>query len=219
MSLDKGKQGYPHVITYSESAYSLIIRNRTPTVRPGDKVEIDLFLSGYGIPEKNKLDIKWSSPYIINRENAGFLEWCISLGEDTATGKIMPLTGTRFRQSLKITPIGIDTNLVQSFFFKNPVTTDSPNFAFAPVISESLWDNNPPMYLSLNTANSAPPGDYDITFTFTYGNEQNIFQDQKAARFHVTNWWERNQGWIAIAGATIALLSLIATAVFSIWRP
>lgn len=62
----------------SNAVYSIVTCNRTPKVNPGEKLEIEIFLSGYGIPEKNKLSIKWSSPYVIDKKNPGFFSYCIA---------------------------------------------------------------------------------------------------------------------------------------------
>ncbi len=57
----------------SEAFYTLEVRNRTPVIAPGEKLEIELYLIGMGVPEKNRLDVKWSSPYVINKDNPGIM--------------------------------------------------------------------------------------------------------------------------------------------------
>ena len=55
----------------SSVAYSLVVRNKTPTIKSGDTLEIVAFVSGYGIPSKNKLNVFWSSAYVIDTNNPG----------------------------------------------------------------------------------------------------------------------------------------------------
>lgn len=201
-----------------QCVYSLILRNRTPIVNPGETVNIEVYLSGYGIPEKNKLDIKWSSPYVVHDKNPGTVTYCIKLATDKTTGKSQPVTGNQFLESLNLESVGIDAILNQGFFFNNPTVAEVDKSGFCPVVSENQWDKNPPLLLSLNTARNALSGDYDITFTFTYGSEQNIHQDYKLTQFHITSRWERNQAWITISATIVAFLALIATAIGSVWQ-
>jgi hypothetical protein len=72
-------------------AYRLVSRNRTPTVSPGGTVEIEMFLSGYGVPEKNKLHIQWSSPHVIDKKNPGSLKR-IAVEPPTAPGRMAQAT-------------------------------------------------------------------------------------------------------------------------------
>lgn len=80
------------------------------------------------------------------------------------------------------------------------------------VMSESVWENEPPILLSINISKDAPSGDNDITFAFTYGDEQNLKQDFKTVPFHITSKWERNQGWVLSVGVAIAFFSLLIIA-------
>jgi hypothetical protein len=200
----------------SDTAYSLIIRNRTPIVKPGQTIEIEIFFSGYGIPEKNKLVVQCSSPYIINKTDPG--TYTISIGSDIdpSTGKIIGGGGNANLVTAKMSDIGITVPLGKGFFAENTQQKNIPDYGLEGIVSESVWDYNPPILFKINTAKNAPSGDYDISFVFTYGNEQNISQDYKTAQFHVSSWWERNQGWIGIVGAIIALLSLLTTAIFEL---
>lgn len=203
---------------YSHCIYSLILRNRNPTVKQGGTVEIEIFLSGYGIPNKNKLVIQWSSPYIIDVKNPGNLTSSIAATGDKVTGEIKGVvTGKKYLDSHKIGIIGMTINLVIGFFMDNPNFENVPN-GLMGIISEDEWDKEPPLLLKVNTAKNAPPGDYDITFAFTYSDSQNFYQDHKTVQFHISSWWERNQAWITIGATIVAFLALIMTAIGAIWQ-
>jgi len=158
------------------------------------------------------LDIKWSSPYVINSKDPGVLTYCIKLATDKVTGKSQPVTGKPYLQPCPLTPIGMDVNLTFAYFMDNPRVKGIPS-GFNFIVSENEWDENPPILLSLNTDEHAPSGDYNITFTFTYGDNQKVLQDYKTTQFHVTNWWERSQTWIQISAVAIALISLMVAAI------
>ncbi len=89
-------------------------------------------------------------------------------------------------------------------------------------LEDLSFEEKHPIILKLNTLPNARPGDYNVTFVFTYTDGQNMFQDSETTQFHVTDRWERNQAWIQIVAVIIALLSLIVGAVFSTlnyWKP
>lgn len=218
---ENSKRGDLQAIKASGAVYSIVTRNRTPEINPGEKVEIEVFLSGHGMPEKNKLFIGWSSPYIIDEKDAGVVTSCIKFFTHKATGKTQPVSGKKFLQTHKLNPYGIVINLNKGNFLEIPLQPEdkeASEFEISWVMSENVWDNEPPILLSINTSKDAPPGDYDVTFAFTYGNEQNLLQDYKVVQFHITSWWERNQGWVVIASSIIAFAALVITAIGTIFR-
>ena len=198
----------------NNSIYSLIPRCRKTNIKPGDKLEIEIFMTGYGIPEYNKLDIKSSSPYVIA---SGLMYYSIKEATNNKTNEKQPVSGKAYLEEVPLTQIGIVMSLVRAYFMDNP--RDLPkdiDFGIPMIMSENSWDDYPPILLTIITNKKAPKGDYDIYLTFTYSIQGNLSQDQKVVQFHINNWWERNQGWIGIIGAFIAIVSLIANLVFSI---
>jgi len=196
--------------------YSIVTRNRNPRVHPGGKIEVEVFLSGHGVPEKNKLFVQMSSPYILNQNNVGVVISSIGCASNNVTGELRPVSGGQHVQTRELTPTTLIAILNKGYFLEIPVEVagkPSNDWEIGRVMSEYLWDGHPPLLLSINTAKEAPPGDYEITFTFTYGNSQNLLQDYKAVQFHITSWWERHQALIAGIGLFIALASLVLTAV------
>lgn len=204
----------------SVSVYSLIARARTPIVNPGDAVEIELFLSGYGMPEKHKLNIMWSSPYIIEEDNPGVVSYNIGhkVNPDNEN-EIMPA----FKYFEYPLPYhGVVGYLNKAYFLD---LKEAQKREYIPqVISESAYfdiknqkpsDALPPLLIRLNTSKDASPGDYEVTFAFTYGNEERLLQDYKSVQFHIRNKFEKNQGWIiplSIIGVGIAFVSLVIAA-------
>lgn len=194
-------------------AYSLILRNRTPIVNPGRTLEIEVFLSGFGVPPKNKLYIQWSSPYIIDQKNSGSYASNIVTATHKVTGKMEVGTGKTYVQTQNADKYGVTIYFSQGYFFVNPRLTGEYSSSFKQGVSEVEWDDEPPLLLKLNISPDAPSGDYDISSAFTYGDDQHILQDFKTVPFHITNRWERNQGWIEFVVAAIALVSLVIAAV------
>jgi hypothetical protein len=183
------------VLANSKVALSLIIRNRTPVIEAGDTLEIEVFISGDGIPVKNKLSVSWSSLHVIDRDNPG-----VYVASDN--------------KSVGIDPFGIAIDFGPSHFSYAPESTP-PYFGIPQIMSETMSNSIPFLLLKINTTKSAPPGDYDITFVFTYSDNQSIYQDYKTAQFHISSLWERIELRLQIGAVSIALVSLVTGAVFS----
>jgi len=189
------------VFADSPVIYSLVIRNVTPQIKPGDTLEIIVLFSGFGIPLQNKLYIAWSSNSVIEQSNPGY--YTVGNGQ----------------------PVGIDPNGLMVDFDNNlfSITTGGsgkypPDYGFPLVVGETSLNNQYPIVLTINTSKKAPPGDYDITFVFTYSDNQNIYQDFKTTPFHISSTWERNQLKFQIAAVSIALASLLLVATFNVLR-
>jgi len=212
-------QGAQQPVKPSGAIYSIVTRNRTPMVNPSGKLEIEFYLSGYGTPEKAKLNIQWSSPYVIS-EKPGRVTYCLEPFFDKAENQWKSALITD-----DINPTGELTILDKRFFKEMPSLVKDPKkekeaaeAELRPVRSEYSLDRHPPILWSINIASNAPSGDYDVALTLTYGNEQNLRQDYKTVPFHITSWWERNQGWVTPIGVSIAFLSLLIATIGIIYR-
>jgi len=73
----------------TEAIYSIDAHVRHPEINPGQAVEIEVYLSGSGIPEKSKLMIIWSSPYVIDENDPGKITRLI--GYVISDGNFAPL--------------------------------------------------------------------------------------------------------------------------------
>ncbi len=197
----------------TEAIYSIDAHVKHPEINPGQAVEIEVYLSGYGIPEKSKLMIIWSSPYVIDDNDPGkitrLIGYVISDGNFTPLFEDVPLN------------VGDITGTSGAWVVPSLVTFE-PAFALLPkdfpediglkmVMGETNWNGNPPILVKLNTRKGASAGDYQVKFTFTYGNETNLEQDSEEVEFHVTSYWERNQRWYTIGLAVgIPLVIFVA---------
>lgn len=202
----------PQNIGGQKVAYSLTTRNRNPVVDPKKTMQIEVFLSGYGMPEKNKLFIQWSSPDVINQNRPGELVGSIKCAIDPDTGKMWPIVGEKGLETIKLDPVGGVGSLNRGYFLdaqREYMDVDLPH-----VISEYAPDplRAPPLLLRLNIDKDAPAGDYEVVFVFTYGKEQELMQDYKSVPFHVTSRWERNQAYVYISAVIIAFITLVTTA-------
>jgi hypothetical protein len=210
----------PKSLIETKAKYTIVTRNRTPTIKPGEIAEIEIFLSGYGTPEANKLYIQLSSPSVLNDIEPGALTSCIGLAKNQE-GRIFAVSGKSHLQTFKLTKSGATIILNKGNFYRHGVKTDAPDYAISEVgrvMAENIWDDEPPLLLRMNTSKKARSGDYDVTFTFTYGKEESLWQDYKTVGLHIKSRWERNQGWVVPIGVIFGFLSLIITAIGTIIR-
>lgn len=197
--------------------YSLVLRNQTPKLNPGETVHVDIYLSGYGIPVRNKLHIQCSSDNVIDKKNPGyvqsFFEYRIYNNRKDRT-QIIPIEPNKFPIFYGSTSHSGGTMdvLNHGIFMPTFHTPDTDNKdELEKVASELMVDDKPPLQYILNTSSDAPPGDYEIMFTFTYSDDQGLLQDRRTVQFHLNDWQESHP-WAVPSALIIAFLSLLITA-------
>lgn len=189
-----------------KSSYRLITRTDTPTINPGNPIEIDVFISGYGKIEKNKFNLYHSSKNLVNSNNPGKIEWTIQVAKDKKTGKIIqPVSGNQYKGIHKLDSQGTYVTINEGYFLDDPKLEFEKN-ALPRIMSESTWDRLFPFSVVINTLTNAKPGNYGIDLIFTYSADNEISTDQKTVVIHVTSWKERHEKalwFIGISGAVI----------------
>jgi len=200
-----------------EPLYSIATRPRNYSVKRGDNVEIDIYLTGLGIPDEGKIFILFSSPNIIDVASKGVLTSCIQFSPKKLKGKdtITPVSGEKYVERFDLDPNGVTIHLNKGYFLPVPklpiVSRGQP--LMAEVMAEKQFDGYDPISVSLKTLSKAKSGDYKIDIALTYRYKSTLKQASKTVDFRITSWWDRNQWWILTAGAIIALISLILLAI------
>ena len=187
------------------ASFVLVPKLRTPRINPGNSIEIEVFITGSGLIKQNKLYISWSLPYLINASDPGVLECCIKIAKDSTTGKMSPLSGSKYLEAFKLSPIGATVVLNEGNFMDIPKQSGPPN-ALPRIMCENMWDGLSPLLLKVNTSPKARPGDYEITLVLMYFDGTNIQADQKNVVVHVKDWIERNPIAIPIIGIIISVI-------------
>jgi len=190
-----------------EPTYSIITRARNYNIKGGGSIEIDIYLTGSGIPEANKLVLVWSSPNIIDASSPGIAKYIIKEFKTRLNGKdmVVPLTEEE-EQRIELSPHGNIFELPNAFFLPVPKSEDQ---LIPRIMGERIHAGHPPLSISLETLKTAKSGNYKIDIVLTY-RYQNIFkQASDKVEFHITNWWDRNQRWVGIAGIVSAITAFI----------
>ena len=198
-----------------EPLYSIVARVRNHNIKSGDNVEVDIYLTGLGIPDASKLLFLLSSPNILDTSSPGITMSCIKLSLEKLDNKdmVFPVAGEQYVDRLKLDPNGLTYHLNKSYFLPLPESTvPNEEQLFMPdVMAEKQFAGYDPISASLETLKKAKPGDYEINVTLTYTYQNIVKQASDKVEFHITNWWDRNQGWVTTAGMIIAFILLMLT--------
>jgi len=214
--------------TQGEAVYSIIANVRHPVIKRGKTVEIEIYLSGYGNPGNNKLMMIWSSPYLIDKYNPGNITYIFDydINSNTITSGFLDLRPT-YRGPIIGNVSGAPCAWLElpPIIFEPAAALIQGNFSCTEptlIMGETNWNDNPPILVQLKTRSDSQSGDYQVNFTFTYGNETNPKQAYQGVQFHVLSGWQQfEEHWQAraiVVGLFVAVVALIFTAMASTWQ-
>ena len=185
-----------------KTKWVLMPKMLTPSVDPGQSIEAELFLTGTGKVFANKLYINYPTA-IINKKNAGEIISSIAVAKLKDTGKIFtPVSGRKYLQTHSCNPIGVTISLNEGYFLDIPNQLQT-NDKLPRKMSESKWDDYPPLLLKLNTDKKAPSGDYNIGLAFTYTTEDEVDINKETMNIHITSWTDRHGRTSIIIGIAV----------------
>lgn len=191
--------------------YSTIAVNRTPTIDPGDTIEIDLYWSGNGVPDKNRLYLNYNRN-LVNKDNTGEIRTFVKKAVDTDTGEVFPVSGTEHMQKSELEIPGTEIGFVETLF--HPDSQARPDHMLSGVISESDHEGHSPVEVRINTA-KCPPGEYSVAAVFNYQINDIIKQDRVDIDIHVNTWSETHRRKLEIGAliGVIASIGILATSI------
>ena len=204
----------------TEPLYSIVPRVRNHDIKGGDNIEVDIYLTGLGIPDKGKIVLILSSPNIIDDSCPGISKSCIKLSQENLNGKdmIVPVCGKKYVEEHELDPNGFTFHLVKSYFLPLPnlPAPDTQQIHMPEVMAEKQSDGYDPISISLKTLEKAKAGDYEINVILTYTYQNIIKQASDKVKFHITNWWDRNGARVITVG-TISTFILLVLTFLKIW--
>lgn len=131
---------------------------------------------------------------LIDKNNPGFIENCIGVVKDPSRNIVEPITGKHFLERAKKECVETKTKLKvqgayylvnEGNFIENIEEQIIPENAIPRLLAEMRHDGLPPMFMKLNSSKKTPSGDYEINFSFTYIDDNNIYLNTKAIKIHV----------------------------------
>ncbi len=196
--------------------YVLMPKLLTPDVDPGTTIELEIFITGAGPVETNKLFLNYPSA-IVNKEDAGEVIASISTALETGTNRIItPVAGNHYLTKFRCDAIGIVITITQGFFLENPHDNPTKSGELRRIMAECKFDNHAPLLLKLNTSKQAPSGDHEIGLALSYSSSGEIEITKETVKVHIRNWVERHPR-IIVAGIIASILSAIVGGV-ALWK-
>lgn len=194
-----------------QSSYSIVPKLQTPRIDPGDGIDIDVYLTGWGPTARNKLGIIHSHPD----------EWYDTDDPGTLFDRIAEEEGTGNPVSLADEDAAFDMNRVGTFgsfspgYFSELRDHEPADYELPFIYSETHHATGAPLSVEIKTSDEIKHGDHEIKFVFTYVTDDEVEQDVRTVAFHVRPWWERHRRLlevIGIGGTVIAFLTFMVTA-------
>ncbi len=185
-----------------KSSYQLVPILVTPSINPGDKIEIKIFFTGEGSLSQNKLTF-YPPDDLLDDGNIGKYFWAFPLKIEDKIYE--PDEGIPLEH--KVGWISVPKKFFEPYRKAN-------NNELSWNYGETLVNTRPPFILSLNTSDKVRAGDYTINFVLTYSNGDEIAGDHKSITIHVKTWAERNSKALQMIGALAGGLAIITGALF-----
>jgi len=184
-------------------SYDLAIRISEPILNPGDRLQVEVYISGYGIIEAPKVAC-YPSPEVFDFDRSTVTHSAKKFDDG--------LSGFG-AETVKLDPIGFVGTLSGGF-------GDSPNDASWFIDAEpgdsyliSTEVRHPqgtsPLYLDFTIKRDARPGPQSIQFVFTYFNGQTWNTSSKRANFTVRNFYQRHETFVWLLGGFAAIVTIL----------
>lgn len=188
-------------------SYEMILVPDQITTNPGETIKVDIFISGLGYIQNNKIHV-FTPENLLNPENPGLISVNIACVTNNTTNitqaGFIEWTAPLLDPKFSIAPcnfMSIDSNL-------------DPNvklYRAPPIMSEERYEGQhqgykgkPPIYLMMNIADNATPGDRGVNLVFTYTDGIKWYQDKEKITIHVNNPLEENRQILLIILAILA---------------
>lgn len=183
-------------------SYSLVTRVLTPAVDPGARLEFEVYLSGHGELEQNKLAIYYP-PGLVNRHDSGHYVFRKTAGieGDSSGGR------HRMRRRRIAPPIDVLQLEVESF---------SPVKGTSIVQSEVRGDKKgPPLLVRANVSPECPPGEHPIVLVFSYFDGAEWRTARDVVKVAVRGLLARHM-WLPVAAVVAAAMAAVLILVISL---
>jgi len=195
-----------------KSSYEIIPKLITPSIKGGETVEIELFMSGYGKVIKNKLNVTFSSKKMFDMTNPSFAEYNIVFAVNEKTGEKFPFADKTTYSKINLDPTGATINLNEGFFsdVESENNLKMSKVGFPQIMPERVFERQPPFRFSFNTNKDTPAGNYDIDFVLTYSDGDEITTNHKKVTIHVKSFLEKYEKKFKLIGLFLTGIGLIA---------
>lgn len=184
----------------------------TPSINPGDAIEIEYYFTGAGSPFRHppsnaKLYVNFAG---IQPETDVKITSSIQGGTSDDSSNYYIRTGSEAlrTQSVPVHSPSFTYGLGKHFFVGTQSDTYSDPNVMPPIHGEVKQNGHAPLHVMIKTDSSQSPGEYQIRSVLTYEQKGVVSSDESTAEIHVNNWLERHQRPLKIIGLIIAAVAL-----------
>jgi len=171
---------------------------------------MDLYISGSGDVDFSKLYVSIPDYIPKNRK--------INLTKiNFACTDINPFTKTQICHGEPITAIETPTfwNWISPYYYRSPYINGNDEFSGLPIsgsapmivgegnILDSKGTSHAPFSINFTVAEDAPPGDHDISITYSYQNKGKWYEDRQNIKVHINRFYETDKFYSIAAAFTI----------------
>ncbi|TKX86140.1 hypothetical protein EXE43_09930 [Halorubrum sp. SS5] len=193
-----------------KASYELISVAQSSHINPGDTAQIEVYITGYGDIERNKLHIIHSVPDFLSDSDPGKIYLPIA-GLYDDSDEMSGVASGPFVGKKELGDTGTMIHLHPSYFVEPARRRKSDELP--DVLAEGSHEGLAPVQVQINSSKTTPPGDYDFTFTLSYEDDKGeVRQTQQTTSIHVNSWVERNRKTLRVIGLIVALVSVAVSA-------
>lgn len=214
-----------------EPDYEIIPILRTPEINSGDNVIIDIYWTGYGIPDESKVqilhsglstkdDVEVQMASIFKKIDGKFIDLVggdairsISLHADNAI--VFPLDKNLFfpehKNTSNITKIDYNSeDVIKSEEISLILNSEIPHY------KDEMEDSEyPPIRIKIPTTKEQSSGNIRISTTLTYTYNNKTYTSKDFVNLTVRNWVQKHRMSIKWIGIIVGILTLLIT-IFSL---
>ena len=199
-------------------AYQIATKSGNLIIRPGDTIEIEQYITGYGNIHNAKITIYLSSKIFNTSES--YVLFGIKHEQHQNYSRT-----TWGNDQMYITDVGATIHLAglvvgdekdSTLFFDSSIVSNLDKAGSSQLYSE-LKVVNAPFQYKLITLQTAEPGNHNLDFYFTYFDGKQWVTKKEKVEIKIKTFFERNNKlitWIAITASTLAIFRLAAIPLF-----
>jgi hypothetical protein len=183
------------------ASWEIAARVKSRTLDPGDEVEVEIYLSGHGLPELTKLS-GFIPESIFDRSAKSEVATNVTLvgfggGPDEPVLEVPAWSPHSEALTFGVFTIGLSRG------YALPVVIPGPTRNVAA--GEQVVNGTAPVVLRWTLPASAPPGDHAVPLILTYVTKDSVQTRAYELAIHIRPWWERPGYQILIVASTVVV--------------
>ena len=183
--------------------YTLMYRINNTTVDPGDTLEIELYVSGYGRIDTSKLCF-YPSTGLFDVKNS-----YVRFGVTRAADGAITFGGHEAQPGEAGSTLDLSGGIKIENWLRSTLYWDCAEGELPQIMTETK-QRHAPVHMYLVTRRDIAPGSHFMQMTFTYFNGVEWSASSIHVEFVVRNFYQRNEGLVWVLGAVAAGASILS---------